>query len=239
MAKNTPGEGQTFEQKVSTLLEQAKIAETGEITFPDDVEVDEATKFAVIAEKRRRDTQAAYTKQQQETKKLKAQNEQMAQEWEKLAVKDLPQAQQDELENLKLSDPDKWRERLNQLEQEAKARFQEKVSKISNDASTLTEVERRKQVLEDFHAQHPEVKLDDDVIENDIPPRYTKQLENGEITFEQFIDKCHKFLTGGKVIQQVDGQDAGVTLDDVGGGTTPAPGDVNKDIFKSYKEETY
>ena len=54
-----------------------------------------------------------------------------------------------ELENLKYTDPDTWREKLSNLEAESKKSFD---SKVADNLKNLSELERRQLVLEDFIA---------------------------------------------------------------------------------------
>ena len=106
---STPDNSDTFEQKVNTVVSQFTTGEDGKLALPDGVEVDEATLFAARAEKRRRDTQASFTKTQQENKRLQAENDKLVQSWEQDAMSQLPAKEQARLEELKHQDPDAWR----------------------------------------------------------------------------------------------------------------------------------
>jgi len=44
--------------------------------------------------------------------------------------------------------------------------------------------------------------LSDEVIENDIPPRITKKLEQGKIGFAEFLEECRVYLVKGKVVDK-------------------------------------
>ena len=45
-----------------------------------------------------------------------------------------------------------------------------------------------------------ELKITDDVIQNDIPPRITKQLEQGKINFGEFLNQCGEYMSKGRVV---------------------------------------
>lgn len=236
--KNTPAPSEsTFEQKVNSILDEAKTGEDGKLVLPEDL--DEATQFAVMAEKRRRDTQASFTKTQQENKVLRAQNEEVLTRWEQAAVSALSAAAQDDLEQLKHDDPDAWRAKLTELEAEARQKFNEERENVITSAKNKSEIEIRAEKLAAFQEANPGVEINDDVIENDIPPRFVKQLENGDISFDEFLQKCGSFLTGGKVLEPGAKGGDGLTLDKLGGGNRPDDRAVDSAAKETYNDEIY
>lgn len=241
MDEKTPGEDQTFEQTVNAVVDKFVVGEDGKASLPEEVaqDLDQATLFAVNAERRRRDTQSAFTKSQQELKRTTAENERLRNSWKADAVKNLPADKKEELEELKHSDPDKWRDQISALEQEAATKFDEQLESIQTEVTQETELERRARVLDEFQQSNPDVVINDDVIENDIPPRYTKQLQNGEISFEEFLDKCKNFVSGGKVLETTPKGETDPTLQDLGGGSAPAESDVNAAARSSYRNEVF
>jgi hypothetical protein len=232
---------QTFDQRVSEVVDKFTAGEDGKYVLPEEVreELDEPTLYAAMAEKRRRDTQSAYTKTQQEFKAMQAENKQLRDRWKADAVKNLPEDKREELEQLKHDDPDAWRAKINEYEQEAGRAFDEQVDNISKEVQQETELERRTRVLTEFQTENPDVVINDDVIENDIPPRYTKQLENGEISFEEFLGKCKAFMTGGKVLETTPKGESKKTLQDLGGGSVPRDEDIDAEAQATYKDEIY
>jgi len=218
------------EEKAATLdkKSQGQSTETQE-------EIDWKAKYEE-AEKRRRDTQAAYTKSRQELKMLKAEREALEKQVLQL---DLSVKQTDELEELKFQDPDKWRQEVNRLEEEAKKAKLEALNQATNEAKTKAELEHRLEVLEEFQKAHPEVHIDDEVIANDIPPRITKKLENGEISFEEFLDEVHGYLTTPKKVAAGEEPPKQVNLGKVGGRDTASEHAVSEDIVASYQNEVY
>lgn len=152
---------------------------------------------AVNWEKRYKDTQAAYTRVSQEAAKLRAENAVLNEQIGSVRL-DLTEEQQKDLETLKYSDPDAWRLQLNQLENEKRNSLNEEVNKKS---SEMEELAKRKIVLEEFQQANPDLVLTDEVIALDIPKRITNKLEQGKISFAEFLSECKGYLTAGKVVK--------------------------------------
>lgn len=234
--QDTPATEQTFEQKVNTILAEAKQGDDGKLVLPEDL--DEATRFSVMAEKRRRDTQASYTSNQQRLKALEVENAELAKGWEKDVTSKLTADQQADLEELKHEDPEAWRHKINELEQQNRTAFAETREQISSKAKEESELERRTRLLAEHNEANPEHQLTDDVIDNDIPPRFTKQLANGEVSFEEFLAKCAEYLGKPKVIKGTDAPKS-PNLAKIPGGATPTDTAVEASISESYKSEIY
>lgn len=188
------------------------------------------------AEKRRRDTQAAYTRGQQELKMLKAEREALEKQ---IGTLNLTVKQDEELEDLKFKDPDAWRQRINELEQEAVAARQQVISQATAEARAQAELERRAQVLQEFNAEHPELQITDEVIANDIPPRITNKLERGEVTFEEFLEEAKSYLDTPKKVVGGETPPSEPDLGKVGGRDTASSQAVSEDIVASYQNEVY
>lgn len=186
----------TFESRVNTAVAATTKDAEGKLVLPEGT--DEATAFAVRSEIRRRDTQSAYTKSQQSNKALTAENTQLAASWENDAVANLSSTEQARLEELKVQDPDAWRTEIAAIEDSKRVKFKEKRKLISEEASQGTELERRALQLEQFNIDNPDVKITDDVIQNDIPPRITRKLEQGEIQFDEYLEEVKTYLGKGK-----------------------------------------
>jgi len=184
-------------------------------------------------EKRFKDTQGAFTKSQQELKVIQAKLEVL----EKLTTPriELDEATKTELEELKFSDPEAWRTRLNKLEIEAQNAHKATLTEAEKLANQKAELENRAQVLADFQASHPTLVINDDVIKYDVPPRITSKLESGEISFEQYLDDVANYLNQGKVIGDGNKTLNQPNLKDVGGDDTPTNGAMKKDIVKDYE----
>ena len=204
---------------------------------------DDAIVYAARAEKRRRDTQAAYTKAQQEAIAAKKEKEALenliAEELEKSL--DLSPEQREELEELKLVDPDEWRQKLNELEKQQKTLKRQKIKELTEkakqEATTEFELQRRKEILDEFQRTHPDVEITDEVIANEVPPKYTRELEQGKISFEEFLEKVYGFLKSGKtVVQQKASKKP--DLSKTPGGSTPGEA-APEDVFEMWQKETF
>lgn len=199
-------------------------------------------RIAVLSEKRRRDTQSSFTKEAQEKKALKAENAALKHRVSEYAKIELTAEQQTELEDLKFSDPEAWREKLNAYEKEHKEKhnkkLDEELGQVSADILANEELEQRKDTLKQFNKVHPDFKLDDDVIKNDIPPRIVKKLETGVISFEAFLQECYDYLKTGKVVKQ-DKLSQQPNLSKVGGGQSPDKHAAKEDIILSYSKEVF
>ena len=226
----------TVEEQVTAAI-AGRVEVEGKLKFADDL--DPLVKYAANAEVRRRDTQASYTKTQERNIALESENEQLANTWQQEVAKSLTVDQQNELEELKHTDQEAWREKINSYESENTTRVQTKRSEIKVNATKQTELQRRTTMMEEHNLANPDYALTDDVIDNDIPPRITRKLANGEITFDEFIAQSHKYLSSGKVINQGDLAPNEPDLSKVGGAGTPSVDAVNASIQQSYKKEIY
>lgn len=148
-------------------------------------------------EKRFLDTQADYTRKCQENARLKAELEAYKNGDNSLS---LSEEQKQRLEELKYSDPDAWRKELNNLEKQKRDSLEKDIQTKANE---LTEIEQRRIILDDFVKANPQVLLNDEVIALDIPPRITRKLEEGKISFSEFLVECKDYLSAKKVVKDV------------------------------------
>lgn len=227
----------TYESRVNEVITAATKGEDGKLVLPEGT--DEGLAFAAIAEIRRRDTQGAYTKNQQTLKALQAENEKLATSWESDAVANLSSTEQASLEELKVQDPDAWRSEIARLEEEKRTKFKEKRTAITQEASQMTELERRGLQLEQFNKDNPDFELTDDVIENDIPPRITRKLEKGDIQFDEYLNEVAKYL--GKTKKIDTGETVTKTPDFAGTRSSSSPSDeaLNQQSKSDYTKEIF
>jgi len=195
-----------LQQKVNELLSQVTNAD-GKIDWSLAKEqVSPEMQVAVLAEKRRRDTQREFTRRSQELKKLSAQKELLEKQLENYIAKYLTKEEQEELKDLKYEDPDAYIERIRGLEEAAAKKAKEEKEKILKEAQTKSaeeiELERRQRILEEFNEAHPDTPLTPEMLELEVPVRVVKSLERGEITFEQALEEAHKFIYGSKIIKK-------------------------------------
>lgn len=233
---------QTFEQKINSIVDTVGRDEKGRYVVPDDLS--EPEKFAVIAEKRRRDTQSEFTRTTQKNKALEAEKAALLNKASGSVKVELTTAQAEELEELKFSDQEAWRKKMNTYERDASAKqkkeLDDELKQVSTSSLVNEELDRRKHVLLDFNQAHPDIEITDEVIANDIPPRIVKRLETGAISFEVFLDECSDYLKTGKVVKQVEQPPRKQpNLSKVGGGSKPDENAVKEDIVLSYKKEVF
>ncbi|EFS5416802.1 hypothetical protein HXS04_000202 [Campylobacter coli] len=147
-------------------------------------------------EKRFKDTQAAFTRVSQEAAKLKAENAVLNEKLGEVQVS-FSDEELKQLEELKFTDPDKYYNMRVALEKQKRASFKDD---LQTKVDSMSVFEARKIELEEFCKANPHIKLNDEVIAMDIPPRITKKLENKEISFGQFLVECKDYLEANKVI---------------------------------------
>lgn len=233
--KDTPAEQQTFEERVTTALESATTGEDGKLTFAEGT--DESVQFAAMAEKRRRDTQSAFSKSQTSLKALQAENNALAEMINASSL--ISDEDKAELEELKQSDPEAWRNKLNALEEEQKTALATKREEARNKGAQESELERRARLLDEHNKANPDFALTDDVIADELPPKYTKQLEKGEISFEEFLQKSAEFLGAPKTVQQPDKAPVIPSMSGAGGGQEAEAAATAKNSSASYANEIY
>jgi hypothetical protein len=213
---------QEVSAKVDKVLSEVKKDENGKTILPPDISPE--VEFAAKAEIRRRDTQGAYTKATQENAGLVK---------EKEALLDLlnnnvtfSEDQKRTLEELKLENPDEWRKTYQEFEKQAKNKLNKEVEEQLNNVSQETKNEmilaERKATLTKFLSENAGIGITEEKIELYTPKIFGKELENGTITFNEFLNKSKDFLTaktgdGVKLTPQPN-------LNAVGGSNTPVKG---------------
>jgi len=185
----------TFAQKVEKTVSEMTQDDKGKWSLPEG-ELSEEMQFAVMSEKRRLDTRSAYLGKTQEVSQLKAEGKALKSTLAKRTTLELTSAQVTELEELKSTNPDAWKEKLDSYEDDAQKLLATEFEEVSVNAKKGSEVEQRIEILNDFTEANPGFSLNDD----DIPPRISKKLESGKITFEEFLGEAHKYLSSDKLI---------------------------------------
>lgn len=223
---------QSYEERVNALVGEMQ---TEGWQAPEDL--DQALLYAANAEKRRRDTQSQYTKSQQQLKAAETRANKLAEKLEGAIMESLPLKQQTRLEELKATDPDMWKAELEKLEASAKGALAKELDDINKAATQVSEEERRLAVLSEFQEANPDITPE--MIDEDVPPRITKKLAEGKITFEQFLEESAKFLRAGKVIDRGEEAPGFVDLGKAAGGSRPGENDQDKAATDSYAKEVY
>lgn len=114
----------------------------------------------------------------------------------------------------------------------------DEAKKISSSSLEEEEKERRATVLAEFLEVNDDFHFDNEVLANDIPPRITKKLETGKISFEEFLQECYDYTKTGKVVKQ-DKVPNQPDLGKIGGGNSPDKNAVKEDAITSYNKEVY
>ncbi len=226
----------SFEEQVNSVVSSMKQGEDGLWIVPDNLP--EHIAFAAKLEKRRRDTQSALAKSQQELKAAKAAAEAFKGKIVEKHSLNLSVQEAEELEDLKQSNPEAWRKKLQEYENSASAKLTEELSAIDIDASVHSELERRHQVLTEFLDANPGLVLNDEVFANDLPPRITGKLGRGEVSFEDFLEEAKAFLSKGVTIKDTKDTDADPepNLGKAGGRSTASNAAFEADFDTSYKD---
>jgi len=176
---------------------------TGAFEGLDELDISDDKKEAVRAEMRRRHTDQTYTRTNQEL--IEARAEVNALKALLPETPNLSREEQEELDNLKYSDPDAWFEKVSRIKSEAKNQkskiTDEALAEARNAASLEFEINRRAQALEEFNRRNPDSPLTDEQIQNDIPPRLLAQVKDGTLSFDDMLVKAHKFINTAKVIE--------------------------------------
>lgn len=177
-------------------------------------------------EKRFKDTQAFATKIAQEKAEKERELEELKAELSVLRTTakpsmSIPKEVQDELEDLKYSDPEAWRSRLNQLEAEANKEFNSKLTEAKQATAQQLELNRRASILAEFEAAHPDIAFTDELLQLDIPARITKKLESGKVSYEEFLNEVVDFVKAPKVIGSTAKTLNQPNLSKIGGDDTP------------------
>jgi len=226
-----------FADQVSTVISEVTRDGEGKLVFPEGIS--EEAKYAATSEIRRRDTESALSKEKTGRKATETERDTYLDRLTDKVTLDLSSEQIEELNDLKQTDPDAWKAKLDEHEVEARNKLHDELDEISTDTIAANEEDRREGILETFLAANPALVLDDDAFENDLPPRITGKLERGEVSFEDFLVEAKEFLTKGAKIAGTEKIEKEPDLNKTGGGSTADPDAVKADIVTSYKDEIY
>lgn len=229
-----PNNAESFEAKVNQLVEATTRDANNKLVLPDGL--DEATAYAVRTEIRRRDTQSSLSKVKQEADQLRAVNAELTTEWQKEAVKQLPKQERDRLDELKVTDPDKWRSELSVLEAKQGEVFSTRVAEIQANATKKTQTAINEELFKEYDERYPGL-LTDQNLQEEIPAGYVKKLKDGEWTYADFLDKSVNYLQKNKVIDKGTQAPNTTDLSKVGGGGNPADADkklADSDDYKNF-----
>tara|TARA_R110000803_G_scaffold138885_1_gene205606 strand:+ start:9 stop:743 length:735 start_codon:yes stop_codon:yes gene_type:complete len=188
-----------FEQQVNSLVSTMTLDDQGKYRLPEG-DYSEALKFSANAERRRRDTESSRSKQENELKVQKALVNSLQDELASSPQYLVPDDVRSELESLKYSDPDAYRLKMNELESEARKRVGERSDGVALKTSQQIEQDRRRSLLDNYNTANPDKQISPDTAENDLPPSLLNKLENGDVSFEEFLVEANRVMGTGVVI---------------------------------------
>lgn len=231
-----------FETRVNSVVSAMVQGADETWTIPEEVASTASPEvlYAAKLAKRQRDTQSAYTKASQKAKSLEAINGKLTQHMIDNATLHLSDSERADLNALRATDPEAWRVKITEAETQAKELLRKKVKDFEQEGIQFTELEIRQNKVADFKAETG-VELSDEFIEENLPAKYTKDLAEGKINFDQFLQRSKDYLTKAKVIKgSTDEVDEGKPdLSKAGGASKPTKQATDADDAKSYSKETY
>lgn len=216
--------------------------DNGKLQLPDDMP--DWQKHVVRAEKRQRDAQSELGRTQATLRGVEASNTVLVEQALSI-VPDSFQLSADELTTLnalKVSDPDAYRLRVNDLEAKAITAQEENIKTLTGEAMTKANetfiAKDRITVLQEFRSANPDTVLTDEVLVNDVPPRFMNELNAGKYDYQTYLTKVTEYLKTGKVLP---GQGAGeqTNLSDLPGSNTPGKQAAENAGKTDYKKMTF
>ena len=215
--EDKPAEVVDYQSEVNRLLKETKVTDDGKFEYPTDTPA--WAKVAIANEKKFRDTQGSFTKVAQEKKLLEAELETLK---GKLAENTaLTVEQQDELETLKVTDPEAYFDKRTAYEAEASKQFDTELTDVRNKTAEQIELERRERFVDDFNKGR-KVPITQELIDNEVPAKFFKQLQTNEVTFDEFMSNVATYVDTPKVAGKKEEVDNVTNLSEVAGGSTPS-----------------
>lgn len=183
----------------------------------------------------KKDTQKSYTQGQQELSVLKKQNKMLNDAASKGTQ--LTPEQVDELEVLKYKDPDAWFDKKQAYTNLAKANLLEANSKAHDEGMEEAAETTKQATIANFLTSNTDLTMD--MINLDVPKRIHKELDDGNITLEEFLEKSkHYILSSTKRLQDKADLDQ-KNLTKVPGGNNPSKQATQAEHNKQAQDEIY
>jgi len=132
-----------------------------------------------------------------------------------------------------MSDPDAYFAKRTEYEAQASSSFNEFTEETRATSTREAELARREQLIASFN-EGRQIPITNDVVQNDVPPKFLAELEAGTVTFDQFLVNVASFVDAPKtanarVVTNV------ANLSDVAGGTSPSKdGNFEQDLAQNY-----
>ncbi|RLA58326.1 MAG: hypothetical protein DRQ78_12205 [Epsilonproteobacteria bacterium] len=198
--KNASNQDTELSELVSKHINN--LDDKGKLQLPDDMP--DWQKHVVRAEKRQRDAQSELGRTQAQLRESKAVTDVLMATASTMVPDDF-QLSDDELtalDKLKTTDPDKYRLEVNALEAKAKEAQKEKLAELTTKAATAATdahtTKNRVTVLAEFRDANPDLVITDDVLVNDVPPRFLKGVQDGEYDYATYLSMVKDYVGTGK-----------------------------------------
>jgi ribosome-binding ATPase YchF (GTP1/OBG family) len=218
------------------------VDEKGKLQLPD--ELSDVEKELIRQAKRTRDAQRALSKAQQEKASLEAKANALREKMNDVTIDDFNLTPEEEhaLNSLKTNDPEKYRKVMNELEAEVKQKRQEEIDKLLEDAGkealNKVEAENRLKILQEFRQANPDIQLTDEMLVEEVPPRFQKELNAGKYDFQTYLSKVVEYLRTTKVLP-TPGNTEKHNLSNMAGGTNPGKEAAEKQGKLDYAKITF
>jgi len=232
------------EPDISELVNEHvnNLDDKGKLQLPDDMP--DWQKHVIRGETRTRDAQAALSNTQTQLRESEAKNGVLMETASTMVPANfqLSDAELAALNALKVNDPDKYRLEVNSLEAKAReaqaTNLTEMTTKAANDATNTYTAKNRVTVLAEFRDANPDLVITDDVLVNDVPPRFINGVTNGDYSYAEYLNKIKVYLEKGKNVNPVDNSDPH-NIHNMSGSQTPGKVAANNAGKQDYKKMTF
>lgn len=180
----------TYEAQIEQVANSSTKDAEGKVIFPEGT--DPQLEAAARIEVRRRSIQSEADRVKHREKVLRESLENMQKDVGTNVRSFLNDDQNQELDELKTTDPDEYHKKLSAYEVEVKARY-------SADMEHADEMSKREVKVRDLH-RRTGIILDESVVKTQLPAYLEIQLIAGEITFDFFVDQAEHYLTAKKTV---------------------------------------
>ncbi len=227
----------TIDQKVNDLADNLSKDDKGNWVCPEGTS--EELEFAAITEKRRRDTQSSHQTMKQQLDTETAKTSALVKKMEGNLTITLNKDEAKELDDLKLSDPEAYHNKMNEHEEKAQLKLADTLTEVNKDSVVTGELSSRVETLKKFNEANPTLNLTDEFIESEIPPRITNRLSTGKITFGEFLDEVKEYVSKTKVLGDGNKDPIDINMGDLGGANKPEDRAIDGDSTVAYAKEVY
>lgn len=234
-------EAKSFQDQVTELVNKAQDNGNGALVLTEELlkDLPEPLAVAAKAELRYRNTQSSYTKASQRLKEISTVNEKLVEHLTEQVTIHITPEQRRELDDLKRRDPEAWRAKLNEHESEARRILTEKLQSFEQAGKQMSELEIRAAKVAAFK-ETTGLEITDDVVDNQLPASYKTRLNEGKITFDEFLELAGKFLSGQVTIKGAKDTPAkDVDFKKLPGGSKPDDKAIESDIVTAYKNTVF